>query len=353
MSTNTEIIDEAVSYLAKHFGEILVTKGIDKNATAANLFESFSEYIKLNVTPQSLMFDDLMKRRKDPASAQELHDRKMADAARLVAQLAEREKDQLKKAETMIDIFKLSNELSVVEIAKSVTAGEMPGVSFADVLMGHARLSKRAGESDQKAFTRLYESNESFRKADKASVEAGWIEHSKVNTMSVEVVSTEVGSASVSDDSMKAVQQLKDLAAQQHKTFEQVMLDNPELTARTYTAAHRPTTSSPSYAEMQRRRFQIRDGVISPPYRKQRRQLRLMAAGASVGGTGFITPWARFRRYRFLIFAAMKWRRDSAEMSLSFPLFGTGRAVAAGLFFISFADLAARPRSIDWEQDSE
>jgi hypothetical protein len=56
------------------------------------------------------------------------------------------------------------------------------------------------------------------------------------------------------NDPVKAVQQLKDLAEKQHKTFEAVMLENPELTARTYTSAHRPNISSTSGSELQRSR---------------------------------------------------------------------------------------------------
>jgi hypothetical protein len=74
--------------------------------------------------------------------------------------------------------------------------------------------------------------------------------------MSTEVVSTEVGSTETSDDSAKAYKQLQDLAAKQHRTFEQVFSDpdNGELAGRTYTGAHRPNHSSTSGSELQRRR---------------------------------------------------------------------------------------------------
>jgi hypothetical protein len=51
-----------------------------------------------------------------------------------------------------VNIFKLHNPDSVKEIAKSIISGEVTGVSFHDVLMGHARLSKRDGETDAKAY---------------------------------------------------------------------------------------------------------------------------------------------------------------------------------------------------------
>jgi hypothetical protein len=153
-----------------------------------------------------------------------------------------------------VNIFKLHNPDSVKEIAKSIISGEVTGASFHDVLMGHARLSKRDGETDAKAFNRLYEGNVEFRKADRVATEAGWISNAKVNTMSVEVVSTEVGNTLTSDDSAKAYRQLQELAEKQHRTFEQVFSDpaNGELAGRTYTSAHRPTVSSPSGDALQR-----------------------------------------------------------------------------------------------------
>jgi hypothetical protein len=237
MMAHDSLIDESVSQLKSYFTEILITKGIDKNATAAELFESFGDYLKAETAP---------------TTAQAMFDRKRRAAERLAAAMAEREKEQLKKVEPMIDIFKLHNEQSVVEVAKSVIAGELPGVPFADVLMGHARLSKRAGESDAKAFTRLFENNIEFRQADAAAKEAGWIAHHKLNVMSVEP--SVVGGAQAMDvnRATEAVKQLKELAAQQHKSFEQAMLENPELTARTYTSAHRPNLSSTSGSELQR-----------------------------------------------------------------------------------------------------
>jgi NADPH-dependent curcumin reductase CurA len=91
--------------------------------------------------------------------------------------------------------------------------------------MGHARISERAGESDAKAFTRLYESNAEFRKADRAATEAGWIEHHKSNfpnMMDVTPQSTEVGNTLVGDDSAAAYTQFQQLAEKQHRTFEEV-----------------------------------------------------------------------------------------------------------------------------------
>jgi hypothetical protein len=56
-----------------------------------------------------------------------------------------------------VDIFKLSNINSVVEIAKSITKGdaEISEMDFTKMLQGHAVLTKRAGESVGAAFERL------------------------------------------------------------------------------------------------------------------------------------------------------------------------------------------------------
>jgi hypothetical protein len=67
--------------------------------------------------------------------------------------------------------------------------------------------------------------------------------------------STEVGNTSVPDDSAEAVRLLGEMAEKQHRTFEQVFADpkNRTLAARTYTEHHRPTASSTSGSELQRR----------------------------------------------------------------------------------------------------
>jgi hypothetical protein len=155
----------------------------------------------------------------------------------------------------MVDIFKLSNPQSVVEIAKAINSGEATNIPFSEVLMGHARLSKRAGESDAKAFTRLYESDIEFRKADKAATEAGWIDYQKSsypNMMSVEVVSVETGDTNVSSDSWKAADQLKALVEEQRAraptlSTEQLydaVMRNPANRATVDRAFRRPNASS-------------------------------------------------------------------------------------------------------------
>jgi Ser-tRNA(Ala) deacylase AlaX len=67
--------------------------------------------------------------------------------------------------------------------------------------------------------------------------------------------STEVGSTSTSDDSAEAIRQLNEMAEEQHRTFEEVMLDpaNKELAGRTYTSHHRPSSTSGSELQWSRK----------------------------------------------------------------------------------------------------
>jgi hypothetical protein len=124
-------------------------------------------------------------------------------------------------------------------------------------LLAQAKLSKRDGESDAKAFDRLYMNDIEYRKSWVTITEAKHaiaLSKSLPNIMSTTPTSTEVGNTNVSDDSAKAVRLLQEMAERQHKTFEEVFLDssNAELAARTYTLAHRPNKSSPSYSELER-----------------------------------------------------------------------------------------------------
>jgi hypothetical protein len=76
---------------------------------------------------------------------------------RLVAQHLNSISKRKEEPVTQVDIFKLSNINSVVEIAKSITKGdaEISEHDFTKVLQGHAMLTKSAGESVGAAFERL------------------------------------------------------------------------------------------------------------------------------------------------------------------------------------------------------
>jgi hypothetical protein len=132
-----------------------------------------------------------------------------------------------------------------VDIMKAITVME-------DVLM--AQVTKRDGESYAKSFSRKFENDQTYREQWRDLTEA---KHSMAlgkGTATLTPTSTSVGNTNVADDSAEAVRLLNEMAEKQHRTFEAVFADpnNKALAGRTYTGAHRPNTSSPSYAEMQR-----------------------------------------------------------------------------------------------------
>jgi hypothetical protein len=173
----------------------------------------------------------------DPSRTEEEHLYRLTQTAH--GQAVARHLNELSKgAPPMLDIRKL---IPVLE----------------EGLLARAKLEKRDGESDAKAFSRIYENDIDFRKQWQTVTEAKHriaLSKSLPNIMSTTPTSTEVGNTNVSDDSAKAVRLLREMAEKQHKTFEEVFLDNSnaELVERTYTLAHRPNKSSPSYSELER-----------------------------------------------------------------------------------------------------
>jgi hypothetical protein len=116
----------------------------------------------------------------------------------------------------------------------------------------NAQVSPREGESFAKAFTRKYETDESYRRQ--------WQNHQDTKLMlskttaTMTPTSTEVGNSNVADDSAEAVRLLTEMAEQTGKPFEVVFSapENRELAARTYRAEQRPNISSTSGSELQR-----------------------------------------------------------------------------------------------------
>jgi hypothetical protein len=138
-----------------------------------------------------------------------------------------------------VDVMKLHNPDSVLEFIKSSGATEHV---ISEVIMGHAKLNKRDGESDAQAFARVFPKFQT----------AYGIAKGYPNMMSIEPVSVEVGDTSVSDDSWKASEQLAALMEEQRsrapwmtasRAWEAIYADpaNKALVAR----AHKlPTASS-------------------------------------------------------------------------------------------------------------
>jgi hypothetical protein len=140
-----------------------------------------------------------------------------------------------------VDIMKLHNIASVREVAKQISAdGNAAGISeydFTSIVMGHARLSKRAGESDGAAFERVLTASENGELRQAYQITKGMA--------SLEPTSVGVGNTSVSDDSAEAVRLLREMAERQHRTFEQVFADpaNAALAKQTYTKHHRSSAN--------------------------------------------------------------------------------------------------------------
>jgi hypothetical protein len=146
-----------------------------------------------------------------------------------------------------VDIMKLHNPDSVIEFIKSSGASEFV---ISEVIMGHAKLNKRDGESDAQAFARVFPR---FQIA--YGVAKGYPDVTRTTPVSVEV-----GDTSVADDSWKASEQLAALMEEQRsrapwmtasRAWEAIYADpaNKALVAR---AHKRPTASSTSGDELQR-----------------------------------------------------------------------------------------------------
>jgi hypothetical protein len=141
---------------------------------------------------------------------------------------------------------KKENIMPQVDILKAATILE-------DALM--ATITKRDDETFAKAFTRKYENDIEFRRQWATVNEAKQqVALSKIGMATITPTSTGVGDTNVSDDSAEAVRLLQEMAEKQHRTFEQVFADpnNKALAGKTYTGAHRPTSSSTSGSELQK-----------------------------------------------------------------------------------------------------
>jgi hypothetical protein len=156
-----------------------------------------------------------------------------------------------KELPMQIDVFKLSNIESVNEICRHISKGaaDISEFEFSQMVLGHAKLNKRAGESDAAAFSRIFQAPENIQLRRAHNICKGYLdrepsehllavvdEYRRKGMASLEPVSTEVGSSEFDDDSAAAVKQLQDLAEKQHRTFEEVFLDraNSKLAQATY-----------------------------------------------------------------------------------------------------------------------
>jgi hypothetical protein len=140
------------------------------------------------------------------------------------------------------DLAKASDGMSV--ICKRIIDGhECSEHDFSAALMEHSKSHRQTGESAITAFGRLLEKDDDIKAA------YGVVKNYP-NMMSVEVVSPEVGSSSVSDDAGKAYDQLQAKIAEQRKLaptltisqlVDRVYGDNPELVKGSWHSAATPT----------------------------------------------------------------------------------------------------------------
>jgi hypothetical protein len=131
----------------------------------------------------------------------------------------------------MVDIMKLHNPDSVIEFIKSSGASEH---IISEVIMGHAKLNKQAGESDAQAFARVFPK---FQTA--YGVSKGYQKGMATLTP------TAIGVDDVNDPA-EAVLLLQQMAAKQGRAFEEVFADpaNAKLASKIYTSAHRSSVSA-------------------------------------------------------------------------------------------------------------
>jgi hypothetical protein len=198
MTRNDAIIDASLPQLAGYFISVLTDDGIvDKAAELTKMFESYGEYLKAvvgepsqgeitsgkprinddqrqNVLPERLeqYIAAVMTANPSFTRQEAAHYLQHSPTGRRLAEhLASTTKVQKGNPMTQqINILKLHNIASVVEVAKAIIAKDGDGVTehqFSEILMGHCRLNKRANESDAAAFSRIFQDpdNVDLRKA--------------------------------------------------------------------------------------------------------------------------------------------------------------------------------------------
>jgi hypothetical protein len=264
MSINANLIDQATSQLAEYFVDILADRSqVNKSAALTELFEDYSAYLKANaVTPENDNPQSLTSKLNQMVAASGMPLEVLLHTAH-GARLVERLNDLTKKEEPMTR----SDEMQ--QMRQFVSTGGMTSVVKLILEKGSTSLTEweytelvqenatHKGISFEKAFQ-----DPDTQRAYKIVRGANQVQtymKSYPGKMSVEVVSTEVGSTLTSDDSFRAAEQLKSLVEAQRakaptltteQLYDAVYRDPAN---RSITARAHPTTSSPSYdAEMHR-----------------------------------------------------------------------------------------------------
>jgi hypothetical protein len=205
---------------------------------------------KRDNTPQGpLLFNDIMRKADDEPADKLTPKLRAMIAAMRAADPTKSEEEHLNRLLTKPHGRRTAEHLN------NLSKGEqtpMPQVDIAKLLEItehglNAQVTPRDGESFAKAFSRKYETDESYRRQ--------WQNHqdtkmmlsmSKRTNATMTPTSTEVGNTLVADDSAEAVRLLTEMAEQTGKSFEVVFAapENKALAARTYRMEQRPNFSS-------------------------------------------------------------------------------------------------------------
>jgi hypothetical protein len=207
--------------------------GAPQRPTIRQIFDSI-DYSKLNIRKADVS-DELRGPRDEPDDKKLSEKLKEVVAAMIVAapslhpQRAARWLLHTEQGRALLAQHSTKKKESPMDIMKLISITE-------DALMAQARLSKRAGESDAKAFAKLYETDIEYRKQWRDLTDAKHLQGYLKSLATLTPTSTEVGSSEFADDSAKAIKLLNEMATKNGRSFETEFADpnNRKLAARTY-----------------------------------------------------------------------------------------------------------------------
>jgi hypothetical protein len=190
----------------------------------------------------------VMIRKSDTAQA--IYDRRRRAAERIMAAL-----EELAEYPDESEAIKKDTQMPQVDILKLISVTE-------EGLMAQAKLSKKAGQSDAQAFSKLFESDVDFRKSWATVTEAKHLLALKSYPGMMRTDPAVIGgeAALAVNDPAVAARELQKLVEEQRKLaptlttsqlYDRVYADPANRTI-TERAHRRPTTSSTSGSELQR-----------------------------------------------------------------------------------------------------
>jgi hypothetical protein len=294
---NSDIIDEAVEQLAEYLGSVLTDKKyVNKAAEMTNLFESFESYLKTtfdgdstplgsatahpnDINDISVLDPKLASmvaavmalpgtQRFDRTTGKHVTDPPMTKGealhwltrtphgtafARHHAAITKKEEPMTRPEEMQqMRKFITSNPGGMVAVAKRIV--EQGGTSLSEAEFTELWITEAGSTA---AFAKEFAGPPNWKHLAYGIVrDANYVKtYRKLNVIDIEPVVVGGKDAMAVNDPAEAMKQLNALAEKQHRTFEEVFSDpaNRTLAARTYTSHHRPTSSSTSGSELQRR----------------------------------------------------------------------------------------------------